>query len=362
MRLKRGRSLTAFALILSSLAAVCVYAAADRIVFTEQFHTDKVEIRLQEIGPGRDTFLLSNKKLAYTPRIINDGAECYVRVKVDILNGGQCPEPLDTGDLYGLSKGWIRQGEYYYWNSPMKTGNYVDVFHGLHVPENWNPGTVSDLTVSVKAEAVQSRNFEPDFDRIMPWGAVMLQDVAAGTAVAETITEKQISDITFSSAGSFEFGTSDLFEEYKNVLPGDRYKKTFEVFNSSKGDLELQLRIYASDTELNEKLLLDVSCEGTTLFSGTVAGAGQTIQIGDIPEGDNRTLLLEMTLPADADNNYSELVDDVIWQLEAENNSAAAVQTGDFSDMKPFAVTALVSAVLMVLITAVRRKDTKKKK
>lgn len=370
MKIKKLKNYISVMLIFMLLAAAATYAASMyRISYVERFETGKVDIRIKEISE-RDTgddsenqiLIEANKDLSYVPRIINRAADCYIRAKIEVNMDGDCERPLNLEDIYGINKDWLYRGDYFYYTKILEQGQQVDLFEGLHVPEEWEYGEANGLDIKVRAEAIQSTNFKPDFNCNLPWGAVELNAVAtaSGNQCVEATPLSVISEVEYDSSGGFQCETSELFDGFAGIMPGDCCEKTVKVKNSAGYALKTTLNIRAEENQFNEKMTLKIFCDKREIFSGTVSEAGRVkdFKLEDIPKGKTSKVKLQVCLPFDADNDYAEKVNDIVWELNAEEIPDENVQTGDYSKLIPYVVIAAFALLMMLCAAARNRKDS----
>lgn len=367
MRLKKGRYAITGVLILIALTAAAYAMSQNHISYVEKFETDRVNINLEtfsvlKTGESAEStgIVQANKDISYIPRITNEDAACYVRARVDITADGDDSEPLDGNCLYGVSEDWVWKGDYLYCTKLIEEGASTDVFKGIHIPENWNTSDTENLKVSVKAEAVQAKNFKPDFSDVLPWGAVKLEEVAdAGNQnVTEVVQIKDISELKYNSAGSFECSTEDLFEEYSEMMPGDSFEKTVVLQNHSVNPLQMYLSLSSGGKKLGESLRLKITWDNTDVYDGTLADAVEMdkIKMIKLAAGEKYEIKLVINLPANAKNEYASLEDCLIWQLNAEEMPEASAQTSDWDAGVPLAAVVIFSGLLMLYALGFRRR------
>lgn len=363
MKSKRVKRFTAVSLAAIMMTVGAYAAVSDRLSYVEKFETDKVDIRLQEltvIGNGEtaesEKIVEANKDVSYIPRIENAGADCYLRAKVEVVMDGVCDEPLSTDHIYGLNSDWVMRGDYFYYTKVLPEGALVDIFEGLHIPEDWEYGEADGFSVNVRAEAIQSANFTPDFREELPWGSVALQDSAhaRNMDVMEAVPVTYVSDAEFTSDGGFQCSSSELFDDFRNMMPGDCFEKTVNIKNSSHNMMNVSLKVTSGDNELNKRIVLKISAAGREIYSGTAADVNQlqVMNLVEIPEGQAGEVSMQMYLPADVNNDYTEMEDDIVWELAVEELVDESVQTGDEFNIVLFvliAFTALLTLVVMVL-------------
>lgn len=368
MRVNKLKYYVSASLVFVLLAATAIHAASMyRLSYVERFETNEVNICIQEISAIENSedikqqLAEANEDLSYIPRIINRAADCYVRARVKIDMNGECEQPLGLEHIYGLDEDWIKAGDYFYYTKILAEGQSADLFEGLHVPENWEYGNADGFEIHVEAEAIQSANFNPDFSRDLPWGAVQLETVAdaTGSEYTEAIPLSVISNVEYKSSGGFQCSTADLFDDFTGMMPGDSIEKTVNLKNSANGTLKTSLKITAEESVLNEKMILTVYSNENEIYSGTVAAASQQtdLAIADIPRGETGNITFRVCLTADADNGLAKVKDDIVWELETEEIPDESVQTGDYSAIIPYAVVAAFALLLMICAIVRDRKD-----
>ena len=368
MKAKKVIYLLTAVLMMGILAAGAYAAAMEKLSYVERFGTGKVDIDIQELsvqayGEEAETenIVEANKDVSYIPRIINKNADCYVRARVDVVMEGECEQPLNIEHIYGMDGDWIYKDGYFYYTEILKEDQQTDLFKGIHIPEDWEYGNADGFSISVKAEAVQSANFEPDFSSDLPWGAVELKSVETASG-ADCMTAEPVSSISnaeYTSGGGFQCNTAELFDDFSGMMPGSKCEKTVNLKNSSKGKLKVSMNVEAQDSELNQMLQLRITSGEKEIYSGTVSDAGglQELNIMEIERRDSGSVKLELGLPADADNNYIELQDDIVWTMKVEEISDASIQTGDLFQLLPYIAAALLAVVLMVCLAGYKRED-----
>ena len=60
------------------------------------------------------------------PRIINAAQPCWVRVRVFCSDDGEDMEGLSYKEMKGISKDWVKRGEYYYYTKILEKSDSVD--------------------------------------------------------------------------------------------------------------------------------------------------------------------------------------------------------------------------------------------
>ncbi|MDO4501815.1 MAG: hypothetical protein Q4D06_01405 [Coriobacteriia bacterium] len=176
----RRRRLTATTALLAgasivALAGGTVGAAAalsTDLTVTNHLSLDTVDIAIEQTKASA-VALESGESYPHSALIRNLGADCYLRVRAEAASGERSTA-LTT--LKGLdSRSWIQAGDYLYYRPVLAEGKQVDFSQQVSNP--WPDATPDDrLTLTVTAEAVQARNFRPDYTSASPWGEIAVEE------------------------------------------------------------------------------------------------------------------------------------------------------------------------------------------
>lgn len=170
-------------------------------------------------------------------------------------------------------------------------------------------------------------------------------------AAAPSITFKGFTSGFNFQPGS-EYTETDLFNSFKNVMPGDTVTETI-TFTNSASDCDfvnLYMRAEAHDetanplspkvaeketvaamTEFLSKLSMKV-WNGTELIydaaPNELGGLGSNKFLGTFRSGETATLKVELSVPIDLDNKFADRIGEVDWifHVEAYNESQLSVR------------------------------------
>ncbi|MGI6237055.1 MAG: LPXTG cell wall anchor domain-containing protein [Candidatus Excrementavichristensenella sp.] len=157
---------------------------------------------------------------------------------------------------------------------------------------------------------------------------------------------------------------SDLFENFKNVMPGDALTQEITVCNDCDTRTRIYMRaepIYESDRAFLEKLHLKVEARNDTVFD---AAADQTDGLtgnrllGTFKTGGSTTLKVTLTVPADLGNEFMNASGIVPWTFLAEEleggggGGGGTPKTGDWyrAGIWSGAALLLLAAIALVLV------------
>ncbi len=218
-----------------------------------------------------------------------------------------------------------------------------------------------------------------------------LAALAVPALAADAVVSRKGNDIVIETTGS-GYTDTDLFDNFKNVMPGDERTEAITIKNNVTGYDYVKLYIRAvphdeqgnpltySETYKNEdgkdqanaegerdetvatmadflsKLSMDVylvNADGTkeTIFSASPDKSAQltdNVLLGTFAKGQSAKLEAVLTVPAELGNEYANRVGEVDWLFTVEgfNNEKPLIPTGQLN--WPVAVFGTLGALLLV--------------
>ena len=158
---------------------------------------------------------------------------------------------------------------------------------------------------------------------------------------------------------------SDLFESFKNVLPGDELTQTITVRN----DKDMQVRIYLRAEPVNQaseeflsQLTLTVTCKDKEIFDAAASETAQLTKatlLGTFRKNGSTDLTVTLSVPAELGNEYMSAIGIVPWTFIAEEiPDDETPHTGDWFQLGWWLLAAaiIVVAIAGVLWAQKRRK------
>lgn len=163
-----------------------------------------------------------------------------------------------------------------------------------------------------------------------------------------------------------EYSPTDLFPNFKDVMPGDTLTQNIVVKNNAKKSVKISMRALGAHEDSKDFLSkLNLYVEKVTDTPLFEAPADQTAQltewtqIGVLAAGGEAELIVGLQVPTSLDNNYKNLVGYLDWEFMVEEIDDGTAQTGDASDQWLWIAGIGCSVALIVIILVVRKRKQK---
>ena len=244
---------------------------------------------------------------------------------------------------------------YYYYTNIVKNNEEVDFFKGLIIPNDFvQEAEGSEFSLKVDVDAIQSKNFNPDFNAKEPWGAIeILECEKEGEYDISTFKtiDNQSLEIIYQNTKELITNEDDFFTNFPVLLPGDIYSDSVTINNnSSSNDIDLYFRTETvDDSELLEKITLKITKvineKEEVIYEGPLKAnsLNENLLLGKINKTTkNCKFNFTISVPTELNNQYTILSSKVKWifsttpyeeieQSNTENleDSEPIVQTGD---------------------------------
>lgn len=270
---------------------------------------------------------------------------------------------------------------FYYYLKELKPGETTEkpLFESFTLSqEAGNAYKKKEGRIIVKMESIQAAG-----NAISMWGK-STKDL--GIQYNEAVQESKDTSVTFlGKEKGFDINSNetDLFANFKNLMPGTARTQEIKVTNSSDKEAESSLKAEAVEQEkmsseqlalveqmLNKYATITIQNNGSTLYEGPVSGNSSTgtnmlstpISLGKFNAGAEKDLTVSLAVSPEMDNQYLELLGKVRWVFTGTGEDDTAVsgivpKTGDIN-MIPVAVSFATATLLLGCgLTLIRKKD-----
>lgn len=317
-----------------------IYAATSSLN-NGNFNTSGIDIKVQIYKLNSENVIVKyddNNKIvvpsevvSFIPKIENNGASCYVRAKIFYID-----ENIEASDyITGISNEWKKYGDYYYFLEAVSPEENIKLFDTIKIPENVREITHnSKLKLEIVAEAVQEKNFEPDYTKDDPWkGIVPVQSTNIEYDI-DTTDDENVT-ITYENGANGDVEISNgFFDDMKNIMPGDTYSSSIKIKNTNKENAKYYLKLNLDGlTEkeidlLNEIDLVITNKAGKVIYKGKVKDA-QNILLGKYNIGEEDEFNLKISVPIDLSNKYAGIYPKLNWTFSVDYDKDTTKENND---------------------------------
>lgn len=171
----------------------------------------------------------------------------------------------------------------------------------------------------------------------------------------------------FVFAPGSDYSPTDLFENFKGVMPGDTLTQKIDVRNAA--DEKVNVKIYmralgaksGSEEFLSQMTLNVKAMDGAELFD---APADQTAQLSDwvclgtFKSGANTTLDVSLNVPITMGDDFQQAIGYLDWEFMVEEFPVDDTnpKTGDETPIALYVTVCAVSAAVIIFLLLTRRK------
>lgn len=132
-----------------------------------------------------------------------------------------------------------------------------------------------------------------------------------------------------------DYSPSDLFPDFKGVMPGDRLTQALRLRNDSDHRVRLYLRSLGSESgseEFLSQMTLTVQAPASTLFDAPAHETAQLTdwtELGTIAPGGDLELTVTLNVPLTMGNDFQSAIGYLDWQFKAQELEDPTPPTGD---------------------------------
>lgn len=325
----------------------------------------------KEVTWEDNPLVLPGAIISKIPRITNDGNNCYVRAKITFKGN----DKIDDAALFGMNEKWLKADDgYYYYTEELPHGEQIDLFAGLEIPVDLPAESQGQLFyIDIAADAIQSKNFNPDFRSAAPWGSVEIMK-------CDKSGQYDVSSFKQSDSKSFQIvyqgdiaklisNYDDFFANIPYLMPGDAYGDAVSIRNNGNEEIKIYFRSNAEDdSELLDKIQLAITTEiggvTKTIYQGSLRAEDlkNNVVLGKIPAGEKAAFRFDISVPKSLNNHYTIQNSFVKWIFSTEPIVEPSIpQTGDSFPFYFHAGVMVMSLMGLgiLLVSQAKRKDVK---
>lgn len=196
---------------------------------------------------------------------------------------------------------------------------------------------------------------------------IMILTVAIPTSAADGNVIYSGNSGNFIFEPGSDYSPTDLFPNFKDVMPGDTLTQKIVVKNNAAKSVKISMRAlgaHEDSVDFLSKLNLHVEkVTDTPLFEATADQTAQLTEwreLGVLAAGGEAELQVVLEVPVTIDNMNQNLIGYLDWEFIVEEIDDGNVQTGDTADCWPWIAGIGCSVALIGIGIVVKRRKDKK--
>lgn len=314
------------------ISGIYAYTNTSIVSVKNDINTGAVNIKLQEYivsNNGTETVynednqsVLPGQVISLVPRISNLGDDCYIRAKVSYINSNNSAVSLAEDNINSLSNEWIKHGDYWYYTSVVNSGENVDLFKNVAIPEDISEESQGEtLELNIIAEAVQSKNFNPDFSSESPWSEISVEKAIEGSYQADKVQSNSGISIEYKNNANLYIDVpEDFLGKLNHIMPGDLISQVITINNTTSKETEYFVSTESNsdasekDIDLLKKLQLNIIDDGKVLYTGSMYDL-DSCSLGKYQSKESSEIEFVVTVPSELGNEYTTLKTGMNWNF-----------------------------------------------
>ena len=270
-------------------------------------------------------------------------------------------QELDDSLITFASDKWTKIGPYYYLKEPVGTGVTTPFTESITFPSDWDSSmTNTKMGVVFTAEAIQEKNFMPDFDSDDPWHGAVIEAFDSDDYQFKSEGDGQFSIVyKGGSEGLVRLG-DDFFANWGDLMPGDELDGTAEITNRMNLPVKIFFKTESDgDAELFKLIKITIKNGSNTVYDGPLSGnVSPAVLLKEYKPGESTKLSYHLSVPAEIDNAHALSEFKVVWTFSAEevhpDKIIEIIKTGERGLLILFCILA---AIICITGRALIRKE-----
>ena len=178
-----------------------------------------------------------------------------------------------------------------------------------------------------------------------------------------------------------DYSPTDLFTDFKGVMPGDQLNQNINIKNNGSKDVNVEIFIKAEgaieDAEFLNQMNLTVTDKGNSeLFNAPAdktAGLTDWVSLGTFKKGADTNLNVALNVPITMGNDFQDRIGMLNWKFKVaeypipvepgdkpeQPEKPGVPQTGDYVQLGLYAVICIGALALIIYLVAIKRRKNR---
>ena len=282
----------------------------------------------------------------YEPVIENRAMSCYVRFKLNLSNA-----LLSEDSFVGLTEDFVKRGDYFYYTKPLDNKESITTFNSFRLPADIDNEDKEEIKIIKTVDAIQSKNFTPDFNSENPWGnvEVISSDFDGSNYINEVISIKPI-NLTINSNKEITLTDKDILNF--NLVPGDVITNSIDIKNNNGKEVNVDFKAKGEDSKILRSINLKLYLDNKKIYDGDLVTKNleEYTKLVGLSDNETASLRYEIEVPQNLNNDYQNKESKFEWKFKINDVNNNLVKTDDLSSYLVVSIIILITSLFGIAI------------
>lgn len=365
--------------IVMYMSTVPVYATeySEYTSATNHGQIGAVDIILHQTFPKEQVTIVPNQIVPFESSVENKGKPAWIRVKLvypktyktddksvvsenSLAVSENSLEKLDDSLISFADEKWTKIGSYYYLTEYADTGDIIPFTKSITFPSDWDNNMIkATMDVEFTAEAIQEKNFKPDFDSNDPWHGAVIEAFDSDNYHLKSDNIEQFSIVYKNGVEGLVHLNDDFFENWNELMPGDELDGAAQIANH----MNIPVKIYfemknEGKSELLNEISITIKNDDEIIYDGPLSGEIEpAVMLYEYRPNDDTEFSYHISIPGNLNNDYALSDFKVIWTFSVEevipeksiDHIVEIIKTDDHNLMTAINAFGLVMSIVLLI-------------
>lgn len=307
--------------------------------------TQGIDIKVTS-NTDEDKLYSAGSTLRYEPVIENRAMSCYVRFKLNLSNA-----LLNEDSFVGLTDDFVKRGDYFYYTKPLDNKQSITTFNSFKMPADIDNEDKEEIKIIKTVDAIQSKNFTPDFSSENPWENVEIisSEFDGKNYINEVISIKPI-DLTINNNKEISLTNKDILNF--NLVPGDIITNSIDIKNNNGKEVNVDFKAKGEDSKILRSINLKLYLDNKKIYDGDLVTKNleEYTKLVGLSDNETASLRYEIEVPQNLNNDYQNKESKFEWKFKINDVNNNLVKTDDLSSYLVVSIIILITSLFGIAI------------
>lgn len=292
---------------------------------TNHGYIGAVDIEVKHAFTDEQVLITPNATVGIASSVVNVAKPAWIRARIDypfyadheLTEGMELPSDVL---VKFADENWKKIGEWYYYLEPVASEAEIPFTESITFPSDWDNAYIdTQFDMVFTAEAVQEKNFDPDFTAEDPWHGVVIEAYDSNNYQFSHAKHDHFEFIYEGGSKGLFHTSDDFFANWGKIFPGDTLTGKADITNRMKFPVKLYFSADSDgDPELLKQMHLKIWSGNNVVFDGPLSDKLSKTELGTYQPNHDDKFEYELTCPAEINNDFAQAEFQAIWTLSCE--------------------------------------------